>query len=278
MLGGMRSILLQTTLKWPPFQGYSVKKEAVRRLYNKMFTPQGFRYENLELQSETPTLSTRHGSGHSICRFGQDFLTIEEKASENTAIEPFVEIVRTVLSGLERDDVPLFFLQQCKQQSLAQPANARTPLELLAKRMSRVYEAVEPFERPPSHFGLRFQFEPVMIVADEDRSPANIADAHLHEEVAGNELTTNDSTPDGAGIRACDGFITVRFETYEKDLSQVWMEATASYLQTEQPLRHTELDRITSNILSTYTFLTDKCKRFLDQFDVNQVEETDGED
>jgi len=272
MLSGLRSIFLQTTLRWLPFQGYAVGKDTVRGLYHKMFEPGGYRYENLDLQSDPPTLSTRHQAGHSVCRFGPDFLTIEEKRTGVT-IEGFVEAVETVLRGLRQEDVPPFYIQQCKMQCLAQPANVENSLELLAQRVSNVYKPVEPFERPPSFFGVKFEFHPVTL-------PLKTAEPDIGGKTEGkSERSESENAteriPETSGTTRVAGFVTARFETYAEDVSQVWMEVTASYPETEQPLLLRDLQRIGNNIKETHHFLTSKCKRFLDQFDAEATHDSD---
>lgn len=260
MLGGLRSILFETTLRWPPLEGFHVNKEAIRRLYNKMFEPGGYRYENLDLQAECPTLSTRHADGHSVCKFGADFITIEEKKSHIT-VGGFLEVVDTVLRGLDPNEVPPFFIQQCKVQCLAQPANSENSLMLLAARVANVYTAVDPFERPPLFFGVRFRFPPV-VIEQEKVKPIGEKEDGSGLESGQSEVVPEEGEAKEVPRKVMEGFVTVRFETYAEDISQVWMEVTAAYPQTERLLT----PRIAANISDTYQFL-EKSKRFLDQFD-----------
>jgi hypothetical protein len=114
MLSEPQSIFFQTELKWPPIEEWRVSKSVVRGLYNKMFEPGGYKYDNLNLQSEKPTLSRGSESGQSICQFGPDSITLEE--SHDCHIEAFVQVVETVLGGLKEEDIPPFFLQRVKIQ------------------------------------------------------------------------------------------------------------------------------------------------------------------
>lgn len=224
MLSGIRSIFYQTTLKWPPFEEYGIGKAVIRGLYNKMLEPGGYHYENLDLQADSPTLSSRRRNGHSVCKFCPDSLVIEEKSPEiAVTIEGFIEAVQTVLGGLGQEDMPPFFLQHCKLQCLAQPANVEDSLELLARRVANVYEPIAPFQRPPTHFGVRFRFPPVIlkrIEETEDAPPSKGGDQAME--------TGNMQIPEvqvgGATEKRIESYVTARFETFAEDIQQVWME------------------------------------------------------
>jgi len=272
MLSGIRTILYQTTLKWPPFQDYVVGKGVIRSLFNKMHDPGGYHYQNLDLQAEPPTMSTRRQTGHSVCKFGADYLAIEEKKPE-LAIEGFIEAVLIVLGGLNQDDVPPFFMQECKLQCLAQPANVSNSLELLAKNVANVYESIEPFQRPPHQFGVRFRFPPV-VIESVTPAPSSEGDSEVVEADANSKVQLADPATIGEGAKTLGSYVTARFETFAEDMSLVWMEVTASYPQLERPLRLTDKSRIAENIRETHMFLTDKCKRFLDQFDIAATDDT----
>ena len=144
---------------------------------------------------------------------------------------------------------------------LAQPANS-TPLELLANRVASVYEQIEPFERPPSYFGVRFQFQPAILVPRSESEGSE-------EPEDSTAIETVDESDEEGPERPVEmpGHITLRLETYARDPSQVWMEAKAFYPQAVRPIFLTDLDRIAANIRHTYNFLTSNCKRFLDQYD-----------
>jgi len=261
MLAGLQSILLQKDLKWPPVEEWTVSRTVVRGLYNKMFEPGGYRYDNLNLQSEKPTLSGRSESGQSICQFGPDSITLEEN---HCHLEKFVQVVETVLGGLDEQDIPPFFLQRVKIQCLAQPTNCQDAVQLLAGRAARVYENIGPFERPPSFFGIRFRFPPALLRRGEEEADTDdLTEEEFRRAVA-----------DGR-IEEKSGFVTLRFESYAKDPCKVWMEVAASYLQSEEPLTIADIPRIVRNIKDSYVFLTENGKRFLDQFDTKPEGDAD---
>ncbi len=180
----------------------------------------------------------------------------------SATVESFIEAVQTVLGGLGLEDMPPFFVQQCKMQCLAQPANVESALQLLAARVANVYEPIAPFERPPTHFGVRFRFPPVVLREAEEEE---------HDEVQPSikDDKTEIANPKRGrpGEKKIESFVAARFETYAEDDKQVWMEVSAAYPQLERPLLVTDAERIVNNIRETHLFLTDKCKRFLDQFD-----------
>ncbi len=64
MLSGLTSIHFSTQLEYPPFEAFRIQKGQVRKLYNALSDQAtGFNYENLELQGDKPTLSTKKESG-----------------------------------------------------------------------------------------------------------------------------------------------------------------------------------------------------------------------
>lgn len=255
MLSEPQSIFFQTELKWAPIEEWTVNTTVVRGLYNKMFEPGGYTYDNLTLQSEKPTLSRRSESGQSICQFGADSITLEE--SHDCHLETFVEVVETVLGGLNEEDIPPFFLQRVRIQCLAQPANCENAVELLAGRAARVYENIQPFERPPSFFGMRFRFPPAQLFRGD---AAELGAGKVTEEELKRALA------DGR-IEEKAGFITLRFESYARDPHKVWMEVAANYPQSDERLTVAHIPPIVGNIRESYKFLTTNGKRFLDQFD-----------
>jgi len=232
----------------------------------------GNQYENLDLQSDPPFVSIRHpGGGLSACRFGASSLTIEEKRTPFLTVDEFVGVVKTVLGGLKEDEVPSpFFLQQCRMQCLAQPSNVENSLDLLARRLARVYGAIDPFGRPPAFFGVRFRFPPV-ILEQQGENPE--ATGQICDETPTQQGGTDKPASPIEDRPIADlpvekkGFVTVRFETHTEDITQVWMEVNASYPETDLPLSLKDTARIAENIRETHVFLVDKSKRFLDQFD-----------
>jgi hypothetical protein len=272
MLSEPRAIFFQTELVWPPFEPFSIERDVIRRLYNRMFEANGYEYPNLDLQSETPTLSRSDANGKSTCRFDKNSLVIEER-THNITQEVFAQVVETVLGGLQEEHIPPFFIQKCRIHCLAQPHNCKSSIDLLAAEVANVYESIQPFGRPPSFFGVRFRFEPLVISAlsHSDNAEEGVEQAGEHAEAA-------ESHEDIESHIECEGFVSLRFETYEKDISQVWMEVVAAYPQ-ETPLTVNNTHPITENIRKTYAFLTERSKRFLDQFDVardNNGAEHDG--
>ncbi len=267
MLSEPKSIFFQTELEWPPLEQWTVSKDTIRHLYNKMFGPDGYTYDNLDLQSEKPTLSRRSESGQSLCQFGPNSITLEE--SHECQVGAFSEAVQTVLGGLQKSDIPPFFHQRVKIQCLAQPANCRNTVELLAGRAARVYENIAPFERPPSFFGIRFRFSPTQLLHPKEGEGEGEGEANgLTEEVVQRAVAEG-------RVEDKPGFITLRFESYARDPQQVWMEVAAGYLADGEPWAVTDTSAIIGNINDSYKFLTVNGKRFLDQFDTKH-EGTEG--
>nr|MBA2514608.1 hypothetical protein [Solirubrobacterales bacterium] len=62
------------------------------------------------------------------------------------------------------------------------------------------------------------------------------------------------------------GYMTLRYETYSKDIKKVWMEVDANYI--EDVIEISNVALIKKNILDTCQFATENAKKFLDQFDV----------
>jgi hypothetical protein len=150
-----------------------------------------------------------------------------------------------VFEQLEDLELPGFFLQRCTVQCLAHPRESEHPLVLLAGNLANVIDRVEPFGRPPGYFGVRFRFPP----KPQQRES-------------------------GAG-EAQEDFVSVRFETYAKEPSLIWMEVRASYVN---PATLSDIDTICANMEITYGFLTNQCVRFLEQFDIKiDDEEQEGD-
>src|SRR6266849_2139809 len=119
MFSSPRPILFLTELEFPPIKELSIpSRVAARVLYNKMFEPGGYQYENLELQGPNPILSTRRGEeGKSICQIGSYSVKIQELQPE-MPVDEFVNVVKTVLSCLA-EHCPPFWVQRCKIQCLS---------------------------------------------------------------------------------------------------------------------------------------------------------------
>jgi thiol-disulfide isomerase/thioredoxin len=268
MLGGIRTILFQTELEYPPIEDIRITDDQVRELYNKMCEPgSGHRYENLDLQGTVRVLSTRRPpGGHSRVEFEGSKIRIEEKNPETT-LDGFVTIATTVLRRMG-EWMPKCFIQRCKIQCLAQPANAENAVVFLANNVANVYEPekVMVFERPPSFFGVRFRFVPFQLIRERTAKRMEEAINGTKEIPPEEREKTKAEIMDQINAIQGEGFVTVRFESHAADVSQVWMEASATHL-CEAAVTPANLDIVGKNVTGTYQFLTDKCKRFLDLFD-----------
>ena len=236
-----------------------------------MLEPGGYPYENIDVQSQQPTLSTRRGEeGRSVCQVGRHMIRVEELHPE-MPVDEFVTVVKTITTAL-KDHWRVFFIQRCKVQCLSQPNVLPSPLGILANRIGSVGDKIVPFGRPPAFFGVRFRFQPWS--PDEEDDP----DAEGQESgVAEAEPAASSSAPgeqegqaeaEGSGEEVAEarGYVTVRFEPYSADPSQVWIEVASSYIA-EEPITPSDLSFVERNLLETCRFATDNCKKFLDQFD-----------
>lgn len=244
-------------------------KDAAKLLYNKMHEAGGYPYENLELQGTTPTLSTRRGDdGKSTCQIGRHIVRLEELHPE-MPVDEFVNVVKTVLRAL-KDHCPPFFLQRCKVHCLSQPNVTPNPLGILASRIGNVGDKVDPFGRPPTFFGVRFRFQP-WSSTDQDNDEEDVENGDSGEDgpssgtssMAVDQPPTELPAPPAVEAR---GHVTVRFEPYDADPSQVWIEVAAMHFAPE-PIMIADLSFVEKNILETWQFAADNCKKFLDQFD-----------
>lgn len=263
MISEPKSILIATHLEYPP-EGFKIVDDEIVSLYHKLREPGGYRYENLVIQADPPRLFTE-GPGddtESFCEIGPHTISIVERGAPVMAADEFAGVVQTVLGGLG-DRCPPFFFQRTKIQCLAQPISGDS-IELLAGKVANVLNRISPFGRPPSFFGVRFRFLPEEFFNDEGKQDEQgteaVADAHVEEESEGSLVDTP------AGVQSAEGFVTVRFESYSRDPSQVWMEVGA--MDRLAPVVATQdIDRLGKSIVRVYKFLTENCKRFLDQFD-----------
>lgn len=182
---------------------------------------------------------TKDGTGSSMCRVRPDSIMIEETEPQVT-VEQFIEIVQTILKavGQTKHDCAPIFAQKCVIRSIAKPLGSKHSVNLLAAKIANVKKAIAPFNRPPQFFGIRFRFPPYEIVQEETEGEG---------EVEGK----ND-------------FTTVRFETWAKDVEQVWIEtAMMTFFQGIEIAD----SKISDNIQGSYNFLTKECVDFLNQFD-----------
>jgi hypothetical protein len=256
MLSGIRAILFQTELEILPIPELRIEKAAVRNLYNKLHEPDGYKYENLDMQLGNPTLSTRRQNGKSECAVGPNVIRITETHPEFD-IGEFVGVVKTILKGLG-STCPPFISQRCRIECLGQPNNTKHAIDLLANRVANLRDTEDLFGRPASYFGVRFRFLPRHFLEP---------DAQEEQQGASPEEGGEPADPAQNSRVADEGFVTIRFDSYTKDVSQVWMEAAALFPpRSDGPLN--SLERIGDNILQTYEFLTEKGKAFLDKFDV----------
>ena len=246
MLAEPISIYFMTQLRLLPIEELRLDKSFVRDLYAALAKAGGHAYENLSLQSDPPKLSTSrttsHGDSISSCQVGADNIVIEETETE-IPLNIFVEIVQTVLEAakqIKTDEIAPIFAQRCIFRCLVKP-KSKNSISLLAGKVSNVLKAIGPFERPPQFFGVRFRFPPVKIGQEAGEN--------------GNE-----------DVEEKHDFVSVRFETWAKDVDQVWIEVNATYFF-EDPIGVDDAARIAGNIQDAHRFLTEKCINFLKQFD-----------
>jgi len=266
MLAGKTSIFFSTQLEYPPFEPFKISKDAIHRLYNGLREPDGYRYENLDIQATPPFLSTRHDSGESRCEIGPHKIVISEKNPE-MPIEEFAGIVKTVLEKLG-SDLPPLFMQKCKIQMTAQPSVVEDSVDLLADRVANVFRRIGSFGRPPSYFGVRFRFMPFHMLDAQEREIQSENEPEVEAGVQ--EIQRETDNPERMIVRPEDaeGFAEVRFESYAKDIKSVWMEIQNSY-----SFPNASLDEIAKNIVRSHRFLSDKCVDFLSQFDTEHPAE-----
>jgi hypothetical protein len=249
MSSGLRTLSFGTDLHLPPTPEFKIKPAQVHSLFNKMHEPGGYPYESLEKQIDRYLLTTKREGGKSVCQLGPDMIRIEEEKPE-MPLNDFDNVVQTVIKALP--GVGPFFLQRCRAECLVQVQSEADSRVLLAGKIANVLDRINPFERPPSYFGVRFRFEP-QFADDNDKD----------EDDENDNPIMKPSTDQGELIHT--GFMQARFETYSKDKTQVWIEVTATYPEVFIP--ETDLEKIVQNIKQTYDFLSVKCKAFIDQFD-----------
>ena len=275
------SIFFQTELLFPSLPGFRLGKDQIRKLYNKMFEAGQHSYENLELQGERPTLSTKRENGRSICQFGDSYIRIEEDQTGYND-DDFAGIVETVLRGMGDDFPALVFLQRCTIRCLFKPKHMDS-IRLLAEKVANVYSTFPPLGRIPTYFGVRFGFLPMYIHLEEPNADESADESHP-DAAGGMELAlparSDESPGDDAADQmieaameeplACDNaYMTLRFETYEKDPGLVLMEAAAEFraFTDRNVFARDNIDTLAANIRETYRFLETRCPKFLAQFD-----------
>lgn len=264
MLSDHRSIFFQTELRFLPIEELGFDKTFVRSLYAKLAEPGGYAYDDLSMQDGRPSMSTRRvtqaGVGMSTCKIGPHSILIEE-GLPTIGVDEFIEVVQTVMQavGETSQNAPGMFSQKCTIQCVSKPQGSEHSILLLAGRVSNVLDKIEPFGRPPAFFGMRFRFPP------------------YHKADSGeSDLEADEDDGDEAGESDRHDFVSVRFETWSKDVEQVFMEITAVNFFREE-IGIDESGDIVQNIRDAYSFLTEKCVAFLNQFDQPREEPRDDE-
>ncbi|MEX2286140.1 MAG: hypothetical protein WD648_03560 [Planctomycetaceae bacterium] len=261
-LGDPTSILYRVQLQFFPIDELAFGKTFVRQLYSRLAEPGGYAYDDINFNDGPPTLSTKRmthrGSGRSTCKISEHVLIIEESEPE-VDLPGFVEVVETVLAAISevKEDCPPIIGQRCTIQCVAKPLNSEHSISLLAGKVSNVLDRIDPFERPPAFFGIRFRFPPFIKLIPEDA----------------------DKNDDESPAEERHDFIALRFETWGQDVEQVWMEVVAQYVF-QEAIELSNTSKIRDNITDSYNFLTMKGISFLNQFDTpdDRDKETDAED
>jgi hypothetical protein len=258
MLSGIRTIFLSTELLVPPIPEMRMSKDNVFDLYNRL-RQKNLPYENLELQADPPTLSTRREKGRSICRVGLDRVLIQEDQPE-IHVDDFISLVSTILDNL---DVPMFAYQRCRIQCVGQPAH-QEPLKLLASGLANVLTQTGPFERPLLEFGVRFRFAPHLRGANDDTTKTNAAATPDPDQPSQPAKPVKRKRSSKTPSSEFKGFMNLRIETYSADQKLVWMEAASGF---QEFFTAPKIKDIGDNIRETYRFLTEQTIRFLAQYD-----------
>jgi hypothetical protein len=263
MLSELRAIYFSTELVMPPIPDLYLDKGIAVELYQTLRKTGHHHYDNLDLQSNPTKLSTRHADeGESACYIGPDKIKIvEDESGSSMIIDDFLMIAKDVLTEIGAKKLQLF-LQRCTMRFTAQPGAVEDAVELLADRVSNVYSKAAPFRRPPLFFGVRFRFPPVRVFEVND-----VASGDAVQEPEAKAAQQDEEAYNGVDEEAENSSISLRLEAHSKDPRQVWMEITASFPPTESGF---DLESVSKNIRYTYTFVTEKAKAFLDQFDVKK--------
>lgn len=264
MLSEVTPVSMRTELVFLPYDRDSeFDKETVRRLYVALSEPgRGSLFENLDLQSDPPTLSTRFDRGRRICEVSEDTVAIEEEGGESR-LEDFIEVVKTVLSCLEdiQEDSSGFPLPLVAQKTsisgLATPHASGSSVRLLVGNTTRVFTKGNPFGRVPMFFGIRFTFPPKSVIDQATEEPV------IGQEESGYSTESLD-----------DDMVFVTFQTHE-DANQVVIEVDAR--------RHIGGRNIESlseeaapQIKAVQCFMENEAIAFLNQFDHAQAGEESG--
>lgn len=250
------TIYFENELEFVPLEGLHFDGDFAADLYQELRKPgSGLAYKNL-LQEPSILLSTSetmpNGKMSRQCEISDHSILMSESRTKST-VEEFSESVTDVLKAVAevRDVNPPIFSQRSTVRALWKPTHCRHPLVLLACHASRVIDKVDPFNRPPSFYGMRFRFAP----ADED------------------DLKPFDN---GRGGSAKHDYLTVRYEIYSDDTSYIWIEVESRQYFTEF-MDISKTAEIGKNISETHEFMTNNGVAFLEQFDLPPDEE-DGEE
>jgi hypothetical protein len=273
MLTELKTIFFQTELMLPPIREFRISKAKIRALYARLHEPGGYPYENIANEGGETKLSTNREESNSVLHFCPRHIRIEEYMPIDS-IDGIMDNVKTVLTRMGDDFPPFILLQRCRFQCLAKPQHVDS-IELLAHRMADVYDKFTPLGRPPAYFGIRFRFLPMYMLMDDFQEEEGQGEGEEKDSYGGMSETDVEETGAGAieplNLNESDNaHMTLRFETYTKDISYVWMEAAAEFraFTRSNVFTANDVDRIAENIKDTYRFLSERCTKFLEQWDV----------
>jgi hypothetical protein len=268
----IKTIFFQTELILPPMREFRLTKAKIRSLYARLHEPGGYPYDNIETHGDETDLSTKRDESRSVLHFCPRHIRIEEDQPLDS-VEGIIDNVKTVLERLGDDFPPFVLLQRCRFHCLARPQHVSST-ELLADRVANVYTKFMPLGRSPSFFGIRFRFLPMSMLMDdfeEEDEEAESSDRETPDTAPSEDDTSEANAIEPSKLNESDdAYMTLRFETYSKDISYVWMEASAEFraFNRRGVFTSADIDRLGDNIGDTYRFLSERCIKFLDQWDV----------
>ncbi len=251
------TIFFENELEFAPFDGLHFDGNFAADVFHELRQPgAGLAYEAFSPKPRSLLSTSETSPSGKIsrqCEFGEFSISMSESRTKST-VEQFSESVADVLKavGKVRGENPPVFGQRITARSIWKPTKCPNPLVLLAGNASRVIDMIDPFNRPPSFFGMRFRFTP----ADEE-------DLKAFER---------------SGGAAKHDFLTVRYEIYSDDTEYIWIEVESQrYFSEFTDITKTE--EIAKNISETHEFMTNNGIEFLEQFDVAPPpDEEDGEE
>jgi hypothetical protein len=281
MLSELRTLFYQVELVLPSLKGSRIGRPQVRALYNELHKPGGYSYDNLEFRGEGASLSTTRDHGRSVCYVGPDTIRIEEDKPE-FGVDEFIDIVKTVLRALGDDFPPVVLRQNCRIQSIVKPRFMGS-IKLLAHEVANVHDTIGPLGRLPTYFGVRFSFLPMdMILNDLGTRRTSQDEAATDDQLETGEIQQqNEREPEETSVdqivneimaaehnESDNARMTLRFETYNADLSFIWIEAAAEFhARTGIVFDGNDIDLMGQNVRDTYRFISERCTKFLEQFD-----------